>query len=70
MSREGADGVRKSIKPPGILPTAWLIAHRAAMESLRDRSTLVLSVLFAVAVPTFFALGLIRTAALQADSLK
>lgn len=68
--RPGNTVPTRSMTPPGMPWTVWLIARRAALESLRDRSTLVLSVLFAVAVPTFFALGLIRPAALQADTIK
>ena len=60
----------RSSVPPGMPRTAWLIARRAALESLRDRSTLVLSILFAIAAPTFFALGLVRPAALHADTIK
>jgi ABC-2 type transport system permease protein len=51
---------------PSTLATAWLIARRAALESLRDRSTLVLSIIFALALPTFFALGAVRPEALHA----
>ena len=37
--------------PPGDLMTLWLIGRRAALESLRDRMTLLMSVFFAVVLP-------------------
>jgi len=36
---------------PGELNTTWLIARRAALEALRDRMTLLMSVFFAVVLP-------------------
>jgi ABC-type Na+ efflux pump permease subunit len=45
-----------SYQPPGDLRTTLLIARRAALESLRDRTTLVSSVFFSLAIPVIFAL--------------
>lgn len=53
---------------PGTMLTAWLIARRAALESLRDRSTLTFSILFSLGLPTFFALGVIRSQSASAHS--
>jgi ABC-2 type transport system permease protein len=38
-------------RPPGDLVTTWLIARRAALEALRDRLTLLMSVFFALVLP-------------------
>lgn len=37
--------------PPGDAMTLWLIGRRAALESLRDRMTLLMSIFFAVVMP-------------------
>jgi ABC-type Na+ efflux pump permease subunit len=38
-------------RPPGELATLWLIARRAALESLHDRMTAIMSLSFAVVLP-------------------
>lgn len=69
--RRGADLVRgplverlvvPSAVPPGDAATLWLIARRAAVESMRDRMTLVMSIFFAVFVPLGLLLIIVRTA--------
>jgi ABC-type Na+ efflux pump permease subunit len=50
-----------SIPPrPGDLRLALLIARRAALESLRDRMTLLMSVFFALLLPVFMVFTVIR----------
>src|SRR4051794_31039355 len=39
----------------------WLIAQRGALESLRDRMTLILSLFFALVFPAFMVLTIIRS---------
>jgi ABC-type Na+ efflux pump permease subunit len=48
---------------PGDLHTASLIARRAALESLRDRTTLLMSAIFSLALPILWVLLAIRPAA-------
>ncbi|MDB5059747.1 MAG: putative ABC-type transport system, permease component [Chloroflexi bacterium] len=55
---------------PGTMRTIWLIAKRAALESLRDRTTLWISIFFAVVLPVAIVMALIRPAALDATTLK
>lgn len=43
----------------------WLIARRSAIESLRDRMTVIMSSIFALVVPIFIVLTVIRPAALH-----
>jgi ABC-2 type transport system permease protein len=50
---------------PGDLRVTLLIARRAALESLRDRTTLVMSAFFALALPILWVLLAIRPAAQQ-----
>jgi ABC-type Na+ efflux pump permease subunit len=38
-------------RPPGDVAMTWLIARRAAVEALRDRLTLLMSVFFAIVLP-------------------
>jgi ABC-type Na+ efflux pump permease subunit len=45
---------------PGDTRTLWLIGRRAALESLRDRMTLIMSVFFAVVMPIGLLLVLLR----------
>jgi len=47
-------------KPPGAVVTAWLIARRGALESLRDRSTMVSSTIFALVIPALLAVLVVR----------
>ncbi|MGI8916486.1 MAG: ABC transporter permease [Chloroflexota bacterium] len=46
--------------PPGDLRLLLLIARRGALESLRDRITLIMSLFFALAFPTFLILTTLR----------
>ncbi|MGH2517531.1 MAG: hypothetical protein ACRDHP_17920, partial [Ktedonobacterales bacterium] len=46
----------------------WLIARRAATESLRDRSTLLVAAFFSVIFPALLVLTAIRPAAIQATT--
>lgn len=50
---------------PSTPHAAWLIARRSAIESLRDRMTVITSSIFALIVPIFIVLGVIRPAALH-----
>ena len=52
----GSSGYR----PPGMPATAWLIARRGALESLRDRSTLLANTFFALVVPGLLAVLIVR----------
>jgi ABC-type Na+ efflux pump permease subunit len=45
---------------PGDLPTAWLIAKRAAIESLRDRVTFGVSTLWVLVIPIALVLLAVR----------
>ena len=51
--------------PPSALRTAWLIARRAALESLRDRNTAITNVLMVVVLPAFVAFYLVAPGAGQ-----
>ena len=46
--------------PPNDLRSMLLIARRAALEALRDRMTVMVSLLFALALPLFLVLVVIR----------
>jgi ABC-type Na+ efflux pump permease subunit len=46
--------------PPRMLTTAWLIARRGALESLRDRSTMMSSTVFALVIPAVLAVLVVR----------
>ena len=50
----------RTYRPPGDAKTLWLIGRRAAVESLRDRMTLLMSVFFAVVLPLGLLLFLLR----------
>lgn len=50
---------------PSTTSTAWLIARRSALESLRDRMTVITSSIFALVVPIFIVLSVIRPVALH-----
>lgn len=45
--------------PPSTLHTAWLIARRAAVESLRDRNTAITNVLMVTVIPTVITFYLV-----------
>src|SRR5438105_461661 len=49
-----------NLRPPGDLTTTWLIARRGAIESLRDRVTVLFSILWSLGAPLFIVLGVIR----------
>ena len=49
-----------AITQPGDLQTAWLIARRGAIESLRDRMTAIVSATWSLAVPFLLVLLVIR----------
>jgi ABC-type Na+ efflux pump permease subunit len=51
---------RVIVTPPGELRVTWLIARRAALESLRDRMALTFSAVFALVVPVLIVLFVIR----------
>jgi len=50
---------------PGDLQITWLIARRGAVESLRDRTTLTMSAIFALLLPVLMVLLVIRPQAGQ-----
>ncbi len=52
--------------PPSAGRAAWLIARRAALESLRDRATLGLNVFFAFLLPLLIVVTAVRPQALTA----
>lgn len=52
---------------PSDLQTTWLIARRAAVESLRDRMTVVVSLMWALVVPMLIVLLEIRPQASHGD---
>ncbi len=51
--------------PLGTPATAWLIARRAAVESLRDRSSMISSAFFALVIPALIAAFVIHPQALR-----
>lgn len=53
---------------PGDLRMIWLIARRAAVEALRDRGTLLLSLFFAVGFPIMMVLLAVRPLAHRATA--
>ena len=57
VSNQAAGG---HIAPAGDMRLLLLIARRGALESLRDRMTLVMSLFFALAFPTFLVLTAVR----------
>lgn len=54
--------------PPGDLRMMWLIARRAALEALRDRMTLLMSVFFAFVLPLGLLLLVLRPMASSGDA--
>src|SRR4051794_31538676 len=50
---------------PSTPRAAWLIAQRSALESLRDRTTVITSSILALVVPIVIVLTVIRPAALH-----
>lgn len=48
------------VAPPGDLTALLLIAQRGAVEALRDRMTVVMSLLFSLAIPLFLSLAVAR----------
>jgi ABC-type Na+ efflux pump permease subunit len=59
-------GEAPAYTPPGTSATAWLIARRGALESLRDRSTMVANTFFALVIPALLAVLVVRPQAAQA----
>lgn len=59
-------GEAPTYTPPGTSATAWLIARRGALESLRDRSTMVANTFFALVIPALLAVLVVRPQAAQA----
>lgn len=61
-----------SMDAPAVLPskvlTTWRIARRAAVESLRDRTTYIMSLIFASVVPLAVVAGVLRPTSLQAST--
>jgi ABC-2 type transport system permease protein len=55
-----APAERGTLSPLGALPTALLIARRAARDSLRDRATLLTSLFFALLLPAGLVFAAIR----------
>src|SRR6185437_2804069 len=53
---------------PSPLLTTWRIARRAAVESLHDRTTYTMSLIFAVVLPLGVVIGLLRPESLAADT--
>ena len=58
-----ADDTRAPLTQPGELHTLLLIARRGAIESLRDRLTLILSLFFALVFPIAIVLIVVRPVA-------
>lgn len=48
------------LTPPSDLGALLLIARRGAVEALRDRMTVIMSLIFSLAVPLFLSLGVAR----------
>ena len=44
----------------GFAKALWMIARRGALESLRDRMTIVVSLLFAIGLPTLIVNTVVR----------
>ncbi|HZS92439.1 MAG TPA: ABC transporter permease [Chloroflexota bacterium] len=57
-----------SFTPPGDLRSIWLIARRAALESLHDRTTQGASAVFSLLVPIILVLTMIRPQAMHTGS--
>src|SRR5262245_2543783 len=50
---------------PSTPRATWLIARRSALESLRDRTTVVMSLIFALVVPIIIVLSVISPVGLH-----
>jgi ABC-2 type transport system permease protein len=59
--------VARAFTPPSDLRATLLIARRAALESLRDRATLLSSAIFVLLLPILWVLLVIRPTAQSAD---
>jgi ABC-type Na+ efflux pump permease subunit len=68
-ARESGDTFAPAYALPGWWRSTWLIAKRAALESLRDRATLGISTFFALILPVLIVVGVIRPSALDANTL-
>jgi ABC-2 type transport system ATP-binding protein len=66
---ELAEEVAQPATPPGDLSALWLIARRAAVESLNDRMTRLMNVFFALVAPIVLLVLAIRPVAAQAGDL-
>jgi ABC-type transport system involved in multi-copper enzyme maturation permease subunit len=53
---------------PSALLTTWRIARRAAVESLHDRATYTMSLIFAVVLPLGVVIGVLRPESLAVDT--
>lgn len=66
MAFETIETTSHTVYPlPSSPRAAWLIARRSALESLRDRTTVIMSSIFALVVPIFIVLTVIRPVALH-----
>ncbi|MFI5274843.1 MAG: ABC transporter permease, partial [Ktedonobacterales bacterium] len=63
-----ASSVAPAVQAPDTRRLIALIAWRAALESLRDRTTLLVSAFFALVFPTFLVVTAIRPAAVNATT--
>ncbi|MGN6563887.1 MAG: ABC transporter permease subunit [Thermomicrobiales bacterium] len=63
-----ASGAPLALTRPGELHTLLLIARRGAIESLRDRMTLILSLFFALVFPIAMVLAIVRPVADSPDA--
>jgi ABC-type Na+ efflux pump permease subunit len=55
-------------RPPGELEMTWLIARRAAMESLRDRLSLLVGLFFAILLPCILVVLVVQPLAAGGDA--
>ncbi len=58
--REAAEADLPGARPPGDMAALWLIARRAAVESLNDRLTRLMNTLFALVAPVALVAFVIR----------
>jgi ABC-type Na+ efflux pump permease subunit len=66
---QGADKVAAANPPPGEATTFWLIARRAALESLNDRMTRLLNVFFALIAPVALLVVVVKPLEAAASEL-
>jgi ABC-type Na+ efflux pump permease subunit len=59
-----------AVSPPGTVRMTWLIGRRAALESLRDRPTLYLSLIASLILPIVFVIGGIQSQTAHLDGVK